>query len=603
MEKGAFLPIRFYPAASWTDYEKIQKYSGDVALLKEHYLFFPAFQHTMPDIGRHWVVEDFLNGTIEVINYDTGVASDMTNYLLENPVVYDKAGEFRSLVLRRFPIWDIGGGGFASYGIGRFQYHFIDQDGETEWYSEVFEICDMGTNAVDEFENDTGFAGFTSAPGLETSLVIFCKTGGAVAEAFLEGLEVYLEEELDLYLFPEDTAAACGAANWTAPVYFHLVTAAGLVVSDTVSVDTALEGGSFTLTSTVGGTVRLRMFVEAADTGKGLVYVYLQRRYSPNHVQLRYSNTESFCKIFYEDGYENVFFLDTKQVIDENAIEETVVEDDETNKYRIIGTNKRWNSLQIATGEAMLNAMSLMRLHDDIKFILETGEPVVVDEILMEQSVLDFEASKIKLVYREASCSVEACGFEPCDPPSPALPIMEFVEYTVAGLPAAAAGNSGWRVMVRPAAGANEFQVYLSNGAAWAVDATYDVDGNTLEARQNINDEDFAEFRLANRYFWYDTGTSRWIPFIRLAQIFDNADGTAGVQVFPNYLDGLTLQSEFQDSDGNWNPCSALHTLVNGAGAITQVCNCGVGTFNFRSHIWTDGCDYGYTAYGEQTIT
>ena len=104
-------------------------------------------------------------------------------------------------------------------------------------------------------------------------------------------------------------------------------------------------------------------------------------------------------------------FLDAKQVIDNNQLEEKVVEDDETNKSRLIGTVQKYNSVQFAGGEYLLNAMSLLRLHDDITIVNEDGEPMDIVELLMEQSILDYEAVQIKLIYREDSCSWTYCAF------------------------------------------------------------------------------------------------------------------------------------------------------------------------------------------------
>jgi len=347
MEKGALLPIQFYPAKDWTDYEKIKDYSGDVALLKEHILFFPAFQMTMPDVGRHWGIDDFLNGTMEIIDYDTGDIYDMTEYIQKIPIVFNKAGEFRNLVWFRFPTYDSDQIRNLLVGEGRFYYHMADREDETHWYSEVFERCDLGTNIIEDryFTDQSGWASWSSSSTAVTvreefAFVAFCKTGAAVAEAFLEDIEVFLGEEIDFYLYAEDDAAPCGGVgSWDSPLYFQLVTADGLVVSDITVITDSLETVNVVLKPTVGGTVRLRMFMEAADTSKGWITVWLQRNHVKNHIQLRYSNPSNFCKIFYEDDYENVFFLDAKQVIDENAIEETVTEDDQTNKYRIIGTN------------------------------------------------------------------------------------------------------------------------------------------------------------------------------------------------------------------------------------------------------------------------
>ena len=597
MEKNALLPLKFYPALSWTDYDRYTKnMGGDFALLKEHNVLLPAFQMTMPDIGRHWGRLDFIPDTFEIYNYDTGaLVENLGQVFYSNNdrycEVYNKAGEFRSFVFWRTPMQ-------AKYPTGKYYYYL--SDGETEFFSEVFELCDLNTNAlVNVMDNEAGWANFTTLDRIsdyEAIRTTFCKTatGAGDATAYTE-IEVFLEEELDLYITTE-TSAVCGEGVWNAPIYLEFRDPDGLVVSDTFTIDTIDTYYRFSAKINVGGTVRLYMYMDDADTGQGRFSTYLQRRYAEGNVQIRYSNSENFCKIWYENDYENVFFIDSKQVIDQQVLNENVVEDDQANKYRIIGTNQEWNSLQFASGEAMLNAMSLLRLHDNIKIIRETGEVMDVAEILMEQSILDYEAALIKLVYREDSCSVESCGFEPCCP-TLGTPIMQDV-YDAAALPAAAAGNNGWYVMALTAV--DEFRIYLSNGAAWAVNNDFDIADDCIEARQNT-------FSNGNRFFWYDSGVSRWRLFINLETVTDNADGTANLNTDTEYRDGLTVQGEYYDTiEEEWTECTDAETLIAGAGAValvTRTNNPGVGTFDFRLHIYTNDCDYGYSKIVTQTIT
>jgi hypothetical protein len=250
----------------------------------------------------------------------------------------------------------------------------------------------------------------------------------------------------------------------------------------------------------------------------------------------------------------------------------------------------------------MLNAMSLLRLHDNITIYRETGEPMEVDEITLEQSVMDYETSIIDLVYRERSCSNDACGFEICCP-TEEIPIMQDVIFGgVGNLPAPAADWTGHYMIVEVAPG-DIFKIYYSTGGAWTgVITTWDVAGNCLEARQNCNDEDYTPCREANRFFWVEMTFSNWYPFIEIDSVSDNADGTADVVSLATYKGGLYLQAEYEDG-GVWTACSTRTTTVEGAGALTHECACGVGTFNFRFHVWTDDCDYGYSDWLTQTIT
>ena len=582
MEKGALLPLRFYPATSWQDWQKIKGYGGRIALLKEHQNFPPAFQLTLPDIGMHWGILDFT--TIEMVNIEDLSTVDITGHIFE---VYSVAGEFRALVHFRYPL--------GSLNTGRFYYHV--SDGQTDWYSEVFELCDLDTNALsDTFDNETNFSQFgsTYAPAAEAIVgTFFCKTVAAARGYSYTDITAFLEEEFDLYVTATNYGGpACGATDWDASLFLELRTDTGLVVSNTVEI-TGAGTYSFTLTSEAGGSLRLYMYVEDGETTKGTIAVWLQRRYSANNVQIRWSHPKNFCKIFYEDGYENVMFVDAKQITDENSVDETVVEDDETNKYLIIGTNKKFNSLQMESGEAMLNAMNLMRLHRDIMIYKETGEPMEVDEITLEQSVHDYEASIIKLIYRERSCSVEACGFDICCP-TKEIPIIEDVIYAgVANLPAFADWTG--KFFIVDVAPFDNFIIYTSTGAAWAVVTTWNAVGNCLEARQNLNEVDYTPGRECTRYFWYDSGGTCWRQFIDLVNVTDHGDSTANVISDTEYAGGMYVQAEYQDADGDWIACGTIEETVAGAGAITQNCDCGAGTFNFRYHMWSVDCDYGYS--------
>ena len=595
MEKGAFLPLRFYPATSWQDYYKLMKYQGDVALFKEHNAFVPAFQLTLPDIGMHWGEGDMT--TIEVVNFDTLVATDIS---ASNYEYYSRAGYYRALVHNRFNHTDANL--LSAFDEGKYYIHI--SDGQTHWYSEVFLFCDLGIDAFgDDFGNETNFDSFSidQIAGDSCSAGYFCKTTAAGVSDAYAPVSAILEEEFDLFVVASNYAGPpCGGpADWADSVFLEFRDAAGRVVSETLEID-AVGSYQTTLTVVAGGDLRFYMYIEGGTATKGFLVIHLVRRYAEKHVSIRWSHDKNFCKIFYEDDYENIMFIDAQEVPAENSIEETVIEDDETNKYPIIATNKKMNTVSMVSGEAMLNAMSLLRLHKDITIYTELGEIVEVEEITMEQSIVDYQATKISLVYREASCSAKACGFELCCP-TDGIPMMEWVVYSgIGNLPAAADWTDKY-FLVETAA--DNFRVYTSNGVAWSVDTTWDVDLNCLEARLSFNDQDFTPGRYETRFFWYRAAVTRWYRFIELDAVNDNADGTADVVSDAEYAGGLMLQAEYEDADGDWIPCATSEETTALAGAITQVCSCGAGTFKFRFHIWTADCDYGYSNWIEQTIT
>lgn len=626
MEKQAYLPIKFYPVNGWQEYERLKEYPGDKTLIIDDYRTAPAFQMVLPDIGRHWDRATFYYGTFDMINYDTGTTYDMTSYPML-PIMHNGAGSFRTLVYRRFPRMDTG-----EFTPGRYYYHLSEIEGDTHWYSEVFELCNLQIDAFDEelnagFDNDTGFASFTSTYQLGWGFadVTFYKTGAALASAYME-FSAFLEEEFDLYVKTEDATGGAGT-DWDEPVFLYLNTDDNVLISDICRVDTTNTLYHFKLKAESGGTIRLYMYIKAADATEGTMYVSLNRTHTDRHVQLRWSDDKNFCKMVYDQqttqapfDYENIYFLKTKndftaQAIDENSLNETTVEDDEANKYRIIGTNQKWNSMQFFGSECFLNAMSALRLHSNIEIIKENGEPIDVVDLMIEQSVNDYHGALVKLLYREESCSRDACGFDICCPVQGGATLL-VVETANANFPAAASYNHQ-RAMEFTSPG-RVGTVYLSNGVAWGVDTSFDVANYCLEV-QNFMGGDFARYAAAGsqwRYFYYPSG-GPWYPVIQISSVADATGGQATVNIYAQYWTGSDVWCQveyyagseweiplpYHIDESEWTPVIEKENLASATGARALTATCGAGTYYFRVHIWDGDCDMGYCPPVSQTIT
>ena len=622
MEKQAYLPIKFYPAKEWQEYEKLKNYGGDYVIVKEYNNIPPAFQIVIPDIGRHWSADSFILGTFDLVNYDTGTTYDMNAASYPQvPIVYRSDG-YRTLVWRRFPATT------NIFDEGRYYYHLIEAEDETEWFSEVFELCDLELDALIYdggvgFDGESGFATFVSGYVLSNRMadVEFCKASAAAPAYAYMPVEVFLEEELDLYVYTYDRDGVCDGIDrdWDNPVFFYLKTSDGVLISDICRVDTTETFYHFNLKAQAGGTVRLYMYILDADKTEGNMWIGLYRTHVEKHVQLRWFNDTNFCKIVYDQfpeftpfQYENIYFLDVKQIIDENSINENVVEDDAANKYRIVGTDQKWNSLQMFGSECLLNAMSLLRLHSNVKVVKETGEPIDTTEIMLEQSVVSDEGALIKLVYREESCSKDNCGFEICCP-TDYLPTMITVETLSASFPAAAS-YSGRYAMVFTAIRIGV--IYLSNGAAWGISTTYDVAGNCV-AIQNHLGNDFSSYSvLGMNWSFFHFLVTEWYPVIEINTVADATGGQATVTTRAEYKYGANVWCQVEYYTGtqwtpplpyfdeeNWIPVIERENLATQTGARALTATCGAGIFYFRIHIWDDTCDLGYSNTVTQTIT
>ena len=621
MEKQAYLPIKFYPAKEWQEYEKLKNYGGDYVIVKEYNNIPPAFQIVIPDIGRHWSADSFILGTFDLVNYDTGTTYDMNAASYPQvPIVYRSDG-YRTLVWRRFPATT------NIFDEGRYYYHLIEAEDETEWFSEVFELCDLELDALIYdggvgFDGESGFATFVSGYVLSNRMadVEFCKASAAAPAYAYMPVEVFLEEELDLYVYTYDRDGVCDGIDrdWDNPVFFYLKTSDGVLISDICRVDTTETFYHFNLKAQAGGTVRLYMYILDADKTEGNMWIGLYRTHVEKHVQLRWFNDTNFCKIVYDQfpeftpfQYENIYFLDAKQIIDENSINENVVEDDAANKYRIVGTDQKWNSLQMFGSECLLNAMSLLRLHSNVKVVKETGEPIDTTEIMLEQSVVSDEGALMKLVYREESCSKDNCGFDVCCP-TIGIPTLIGLYNGVGALPATAS-YPGRYAMVETAP--LVWQIYYSSGAAWAVNTSLRVAGTCVEIQNN--QASFSSFPLHHMRFWHvNIAETHWEPFIWIDSVGDATGGLAAIITYTEQWIGpdVLVQAEYYAGtqweaylpyfdNENWIKCSTIETSTV-VGALGLTCNCGAGTgIWFRVHMWDNDCDYGYTPPIQQTIT
>jgi hypothetical protein len=624
MEKQPYLPIKFYPVKAWQEWEKLKKYSDDKVIVKEYNSVPPAFQMVFPDLGRHWSEDSFILGAFDLVNYDDGTTYDMNSAsIAQDPIVHRSDEGFRTMVWRRFPTlaW--------TFDEGLYYYHLIEVEGETEWFSEVFQLCNLKLDALvydggAGFDNESGFATFASGYVLANRMasVEFDKTGvAAPAYAYIQ-TTAFLGEEFDLYVNAWERIGGSGT-DWDHPVFFFLKTTDGVVVSDIYRVDTQDAVYHFRLKAQAGGDLQLWMYINDADATEGRMWVALYRTYVEDHIQLRWSNDTNFCKIVYEELpeltpflYENIYFINAQQVIGENSINENVVEDDAANKYPIIGTAQKWNSVQLVGSECMLNAMSLLRLHSNIQIVRELGEPMDIAELTIEQSVIDYHAALVNLVYREESCSENNCGFDICCP-TENYPTLVTVVNGAGSLPAAASYPNRYAIAV---VGARDWQVHLSNGAAWNVDTVLRVVGACIQVQNHFGTDfsgDYSAAGMTFSFFHTANTSTNWYPAVEITSVVDATGGQATVTIYAEYWYGANVWCQVEYYTGSewkislpfyidqesWTAVPEMENLSAQSGARALTATCGAGTYYFRVHIWDGNCDLGYSLPVLQTIT
>jgi len=161
---------------------------------------------------------------------------------------------------------------------------------------------------------------------------------------------------------------------------------------------------------------------------------------------------------------------------------------------------------------------------------------------------------------------------------------------------------------------ARVWQVYYSNGAAWALNTTYRLSGVCLELEGFPYAYDTHNFYM--RFYHTNGGSAQWYPFIEINTVADATGGIATITIYGDYWTGddVYCRAEYYNGsdwelslpyfdDENWVVCGDQEHLSASTGARALSCECGVGTFYFRVHIWSTNCDYGYSPPIQQTIT
>lgn len=607
MIKQPFLPLKFYNELEEQQFRVLRgSIDANLYTLTEDQIFLPPFQ--IKRVSRANLITTF-----DLINFDDGTTYDLTPYMTYDRLDIVTADEdnitYDWIICNRFPIR------YFTQPDG-FYYLEISDDEET-WYSEVFRLCDLYTNLVNNFTN-SGLDGFSDAASGHSMLVKACESTGNGGGFYSNEFEVIAYEQYELFVLDViGTLGACGTAVFGDDISWSMRESGLGVITD---FHTSSEGiNHIILTPTKTCTARLwaQWFLAGAQVGWQDFYIFLYNRRLDEYTMIEWGSEKNFCGILYNDDvsetYRNFDFYNHIKVPKANVIlptyevDEEANENDEGEQAFLIQTLKKFYTLRLAGGHHMTDALALTRLHEDIEVILETGEILDICEFSMENSPITDYCERIELKFREAGCSVDSCDdievTECCCPT-----VENVLDYNAGGvgaLPACGAGTDGDRYL---ALAAVPIYIYeCVNGVGWGRVTDEEVLGNC------VYDEDADASETYKQYwFWDENGApATWWFIAQLSSVTDNTDGTATLNIgacqsgddsdtryFPC---PVYIQAEYDPGTGFEPIGQAVLSDVADADGITV--ECGAGNFDFRIRYFTHNCELSYDGDINQTIT
>jgi len=321
-----------------------------------------------------------------------------------------------------------------------------------------------------------------------------------------------------------------------------------------------------------------------------------------DYILIEYSNSTDFGDILYQNTFANKIYLDA----DVSKPEYELVEDGtENGDGEFFPDFQKWSkkySITFYAQEFLLDALTLMALHNQINITLKNGESSNVNDIEIDYTwdsniecwaevVITFSTMYISQtgcneglssgcqegrytaddVYQSDDSGVGEAWWLATAVPPPSNGTISFFHQNDIGY-----GYSG----------ANQLGFYRFNGTVWEL----------IE----FSDGDFGEVTaMTDALFLSKQGTLYYkIAFLR--GVSDETGGDAEMFCYATGVESTFYQAQYDDG-GGWVDIGdpQLASAFDGGFVVSP----GVGTFDFRIFWYTHSCEYGYSNEVTQTIT
>lgn len=616
MIKQPTQPLRFFSSYLEVerDWEKRDKGNPGTHVITEDILFIPPFQIKFDWRGA--IIDDFIDGVIELINYNDNTVYDISTHIRAMGV--SSYGNYQNFIVYRYPLVYL-------YPEGIYYLRIADGvPGVTSsheiWYSEVFKLCDLNRNLL----RDVTFTGWDNSQGInvlstaDRYAIIVCESTGNTAYFDMGDFYAITGEPLDFYCTGDAIDFHCGVAGFL-PVHFALVDQGGNIISN--QIDGILGSIKGILTPTETRPALLRGWIDIFDAGQSewdLVLVYANPQLYDGQSGtndelenigarkvLRWSNSCNICDMIYEEqtgyvkgetgmyhiwvmDYENYIVLDDPPLIPDFAIVENVAEDDSSNKYLLLGNQQEWYYLQLATNQNLAKAIQNIHLHGIVEIDYD-GEAHTICENNTEISIGDDHNFTTKFRFREASCPVQSCCFDVC---CPNLLSVQDVLATLSALPPADSSNAGLRYLVL----VGIYYIYESDGDTWNQLPLLNAEPNCIMDLDAVADGN------QTPYMYWDEVNGNWYRIVYIYSVDDETAGVAEINLRNFSKPGLTVIVSWILPVGNARYYSSEFTLAGTASEKLHVTT-GADIFDFVLYIWDGDCYYGESNIIRQTIT
>jgi len=409
---------------------------GGTHIITEDILFLPPLQVKFDN--RVATITDFQNNVMELINYQTGVIIDITGRIRAMGVfTYE---DYQNFILYRFPMTQLFDEG---------NYYLKISDGTLNvnspeiWYSEVFQLCGLNRNLVDSI-TEYNWGTYETNDYISTKDVYEFSVCDVYSTGYfyMGDFHVVKDERLDLYIHSENASISCAYINFL-PLSFALIEYGTNNIISNVEYDVQLGSYKFTMIPTETCRAQLYVFTHGPKVGRSKWHVYLfyanPQKYSGSKDDnigtrkvLRWANSCNICDMIYEQQegyvvidelyhywqmvYENYLILDDPPLIPEYEISVNASENEKEDKLQLLGFQKGWEYLKIASTKNLAKAIQNIHLHDTIE-IYYNGEVHTICETGIDIEYGDDYNFLTKFRFREETCAVDSCclKLDECD--------------------------------------------------------------------------------------------------------------------------------------------------------------------------------------------
>ena len=322
-------------------------------------------------------------------------------------------------------------------------------------------------------------------------------------------------------------------------------------------------------------------------------------------ILIEYSNSVDLGGIIYHNGFQPKIYLDADVSKPRYEIEEDGIEDADG---QFDPTWQKWAkkySITFYAEEYLIDALSLMTLHDQVYITLKNGESSLVLDVEMEDP--SWDASIECWAEVTISFTTEYIIKKNCDENEDECVAPKITVGYAYDADDGSTGQDKWEgttatngetafFYTATAGSSNGYYV----GTSAIIAGVYRFDSDNGWELIEIDDGDFVDVTAITDCVYLVKDDVRYWKVPYITSVTDNADGTATVKANAVQVEDMFYQLQY-DSGGGFADIGDPQLASAFEAGVTVTT--GAGTFDFRINWYTHSCDYGTGNEVEETIT